>query len=90
MYKCLSCGAIDTIKGNGDGKICVNCGSIEHYTLIEEEENELTIFGVNYDGALNEDYDKEFEPCCKCDGHDACYDFGCAIEHGIIEDPDII
>lgn len=26
-----------------------------------------------------------FEPCQYCDGHDACYDFGCAIEQGIID-----
>lgn len=27
--------------------------------------------------------DLEFIPCDKCDGHDACADFGCAIEAGL-------
>lgn len=51
------------------------------------EENEVTIFGTNYDGALDDDYEERqrFEPCQHCDGHDACYDYGCAVEHGIIE-----
>lgn len=30
----------------------------------------------------------EFVPCNSCDGHDACADFGCAIEQGIIKKPD--
>jgi len=25
----------------------------------------------------------EFIPCSRCDGHDACADFGCAFEHGL-------
>jgi hypothetical protein len=25
----------------------------------------------------------EFEPCSDCDGHDACRDFGCAIDAGL-------
>ncbi|MFO0451355.1 MAG: hypothetical protein ACK52I_22320 [Pseudomonadota bacterium] len=25
----------------------------------------------------------EFTPCSECDGHDACQDFGCAIELGL-------
>jgi hypothetical protein len=29
-----------------------------------------------------EDYEKEFIPCAKCDGHPACEDFGCAYELG--------
>jgi hypothetical protein len=29
---------------------------------------------------MEEDY---FTPCDKCDGHDACEDFGCAIEAGL-------
>lgn len=28
-----------------------------------------------------------WQPCPDCDSHDACWDFGCAIEHGIIEPP---
>ena len=38
------------------------------------------------DNYLNEDDDfeeEEFIPCSKCDGHPACEDFGCAIEHGL-------
>lgn len=27
--------------------------------------------------------DVDFTPCSKCDGHQACEDFGCAIEHGL-------
>lgn len=41
-------------------------------------------------GALieNEDYcfendEDDFQPCDKCDGHDACADFGCAFELGL-------
>jgi hypothetical protein len=42
----------------------------------------------NCEGALfgeDEDYDDEdnWEPCSRCDGHDACWDFGCAFEHGL-------
>lgn len=25
----------------------------------------------------------DFTPCVKCDGHDACADFGCAIQMGL-------
>jgi len=25
----------------------------------------------------------EFIPCSRCDGHDACADYGCAFEHGL-------
>lgn len=31
----------------------------------------------------DEDIEYEFERCSRCDGHDACEDFGCAIEMGI-------
>lgn len=38
----------------------------------------------------NDDFDEleysdedEFIPCSKCDGHDACRDFGCAFECGL-------
>lgn len=27
--------------------------------------------------------DDDFIPCSECDGHDACWDFGCAIEQGL-------
>lgn len=30
-----------------------------------------------------EDDSDDFIPCSKCDGHDACEDFGCAIELGL-------
>lgn len=35
-----------------------------------------------------EDFDdfeeeEDFKPCDKCDGHDACLDFGCAFELGL-------
>lgn len=30
-----------------------------------------------------DDGEDEFEPCAKCDGHDACGDFGCAFENGL-------
>lgn len=30
-----------------------------------------------------EDDEDEFEECSRCDGHDACRDFGCAREHGL-------
>lgn len=30
-----------------------------------------------------EDDENEFQPCDKCDGHDACGDFGCAIKSGL-------
>jgi hypothetical protein len=33
------------------------------------------------DDEVNDDF--EFNPCSKCDGHDACEDFGCAIELGL-------
>lgn len=30
------------------------------------------------------DWDEDnFQPCSKCDGHDACRDFGCAVELGL-------
>lgn len=25
----------------------------------------------------------DFQPCSECDGHDACRDFGCAVELGL-------
>ncbi|GEM_PF-2601408 len=25
----------------------------------------------------------QFQPCERCDGHDACWDYGCAYEHGL-------
>ena len=34
---------------------------------------------------IDED-DDHFEPCSNCDGHDACQDFGCAINAGIINE----
>lgn len=32
---------------------------------------------------LEDDDSDEFIPCDKCDGHDACADFGCAFELGL-------
>ncbi len=38
----------------------------------------------NYIGSDEEVGDEiEFQFCDKCDGHDACADFGCAIEAGL-------
>lgn len=74
-------------------------------TIVRRTEplNEVTLFGVNYDCALNDDYQPgwchrcgapedacmccqdDFIPCSNCDGHDACWDFGCAFEQGIIK-----
>lgn len=34
-------------------------------------------------GCDEDDFDDEFMPCEKCDGHDACADFGCAIALGL-------
>lgn len=36
-------------------------------------------------GEKDEEYEEEddFTPCNRCDGHDACRDFGCAIDLGI-------
>ncbi len=33
-------------------------------------------------GYLDND-DDDFTPCSDCDGHDACRDFGCAIDLGL-------
>jgi len=30
-----------------------------------------------------DDDDNEFQRCSKCDGHDACEDFGCAFKAGL-------
>ena len=30
-----------------------------------------------------DDNDNEFQRCSKCDGHDACEDFGCAFKAGL-------
>ena len=35
---------------------------------------------------LDEDDEIEFIPCSRCDGHDACEDFGCAFELGLVPD----
>lgn len=38
------------------------------------------------DGNIDDDFDddyEDFKACAKCDGHDACADFGCAIEMGL-------
>jgi hypothetical protein len=32
---------------------------------------------------FNDEEDREFIRCHKCDGHDACEDFGCAHELGL-------
>lgn len=33
---------------------------------------------------IDDDFEEvEFTPCSKCDGHQACEDFGCAIELGL-------
>jgi hypothetical protein len=29
------------------------------------------------------DVEDDFEPCSECDGHDACFDFGCAYKLGL-------
>lgn len=50
-------------------RFCENCKS--HWDE-HDEPNE-------YD-ALDAD---DFEECPGCDGHDACTDFGCAIDHGL-------
>lgn len=39
-----------------------------------------------------DDDDNEFQRCSKCDGHDACEDFGCAFKAGLghlVEDDDL-
>lgn len=37
------------------------------------------------DDCRDYEYDDEFEfhPCSRCDGHQACEDFGCAIDLGL-------
>ena len=31
----------------------------------------------------DDDDDDDFKPCSACDGHDACADFGCAVDLGL-------
>jgi len=37
MWECNSCGVIDSRRCNGDNSICVECGTPDYFTEIEEE-----------------------------------------------------
>lgn len=51
------------------GKLC-NCGAPQNCCEC-------------YECQTGEPEEVEFIRCDKCDGHDACEDFGCAYEHGL-------
>ena len=40
MYKCKSCGAIDTRKFNGDNSVCTECGTPDDFEEVPENENQ--------------------------------------------------
>lgn len=94
MERCDNCGALVEKCGTAsDGKnyCCIHCCfnplgcrcQYGEYGVAETEDW----------GALNGCYDDDearyfdddegphFEPCSRCDGHDACRDFGCAFKH---------
>lgn len=47
--------------------ICKNCGQ----SILTDEVGDYDLD------------DEDFIPCDKCDGHPACEDYGCAIDHGL-------
>lgn len=70
---------------------CPNCGKhqvakVEHtnpfWTYIHEC---ITCGYTIMESEWNKVQEDKFIPCCDCDGHDACWDFGCAIQQGIID-----
>lgn len=71
------------------GMICPHCGQqtgIDPALMEDHKPNycpccneQIFMYSIE-----DEDYnEKEFMPCDKCDGHDACEDFGCAYELGL-------
>lgn len=80
IYECIMCGEILSHRG----KFCSDeCDREYRY----ENRTCSTCGGEFWNGGTsctcdNEDED-DFKPCDKCDGHDACRDFGCAIEAGL-------
>lgn len=75
---------------------CINCGS-ECYCSGDIDDAMVSKTPKFCEGCgceemfEDDDYDEpEFIRCSDCDGHDACVDFGCAIEAGIPIKTDII
>lgn len=69
------------LKDTTSATICANCGQEKMLHTIGEGINATKTIIIT-----SEDYDddeNEFIPCSGCDGHPACEDFGCAIEHGL-------
>ncbi|RYF85793.1 MAG: hypothetical protein EOO03_12760 [Chitinophagaceae bacterium] len=60
---------------------CNNCKSFFETEDIDylDENNQP----VNSEEPQFDEHEVEFNACPNCDGHPACEDFGCAIEHGL-------
>lgn len=70
-------------------KICPACGC--KWSMEAVKFNECDSCGYpQIKGDFDHDLDPngDFIPCSNCDGHDACRDFGCAIELMDLEDSD--
>lgn len=79
-HPCFSCGSECYCHGDIDDVIvsntldnCDGCGCEGNIGYDCEE----------WDDDFWDDDEDDFTPCCECDGHDACRDFGCAIEAGL-------
>lgn len=59
---------------------CFNCGS-ECYCHGDIDDVIVSKTPINCNGCGCDD--EEFIPCSRCDGHDACDDFGCAYASGL-------
>ncbi len=63
------------------GDVCYCSGDIDDTQGMSDENCKGC--GCETGREYNGDED-DFEPCSECDGRDACADFGCAVEHGIV------
>jgi hypothetical protein len=81
ILECIMCGEILGHEGKFCSEECEKDYRYENRTC-------STCGGEFWDGGTScscdsEDDEDNFQACAGCDGHDACRDFGCAIEQGI-------